>query len=196
MTSKALAGWQSERAQNLDELVAAHQAVGGTGPGRRYATAQINDAYLVAVAGEFQAFCRDLHSEAAAVVVEHINPPSLQPLTAAALTQNRQLDRGNAHSGSVGADFGRFDLPVWDTVRDFDKRNAERRKKLDQLNTWRNAIAHRDFTFNEDQEKLLAPKKRGLGEVRGWRAACDQLAQALDRALAEHLEALVGTRPW
>jgi hypothetical protein len=32
--------------------------------------------------------------------------------------------------------------------------------------------------------------------VRRWRAACDQLAQALDVAVGDHLEALAGDRPW
>ena len=42
---------------------AVHANVGGTERGRRYATQQINRAYAVQLASEFQGFCRDLYSE-------------------------------------------------------------------------------------------------------------------------------------
>lgn len=64
MPSRALAEWRGRRSDELDELLAAHAAVGGTGRGRRYATEQVNRAYALAVAAQFQGFCRDLHSEA------------------------------------------------------------------------------------------------------------------------------------
>jgi hypothetical protein len=51
------------RATALDEIEAAHAGVGGVGPGRRYATQQINRAYAVLLASEFQGFCRDLYSQ-------------------------------------------------------------------------------------------------------------------------------------
>jgi len=47
----------------LDEIEAAHASVGGTGPGRRYATQQINQAYALLIASQFQGFCHDLHTE-------------------------------------------------------------------------------------------------------------------------------------
>lgn len=51
------------RARALDEIEAAHASVGGTGPGRRYATQQSNQAYAMLLASQFQGFCRDLHTE-------------------------------------------------------------------------------------------------------------------------------------
>ena len=52
----------------LDEIAGADAAVGGAARGRRYATQQINRAYAVLLASEFQGFCRDLHSEC----VDHV----------------------------------------------------------------------------------------------------------------------------
>lgn len=55
MPSVALLEWQAGRAAALDEIEAAHRAIGGTGPGRRYATRQINFAYAVLLASQFRA---------------------------------------------------------------------------------------------------------------------------------------------
>jgi len=56
----------------LDELESAQTSVGGTGPDRRYATQQINQAYAVLVASQFQGFCRDLHTECVARLMAFI----------------------------------------------------------------------------------------------------------------------------
>lgn len=65
MPSIAFTIWENDRAASLDEVLAAHSAVGGAGPGRRVATQQINQAYAVLLSSQFQGFCRDLHSESA-----------------------------------------------------------------------------------------------------------------------------------
>jgi hypothetical protein len=70
MSSFALQEWQGVRSGQLDELDLAHGAVGGTGLGRRYATRQLNHAYTVAMASQFQGFCRDLHSECVDVIAD------------------------------------------------------------------------------------------------------------------------------
>jgi hypothetical protein len=62
MSSVALREWQGTRSVQLDELDAAHGAVGGTGPGRRYATRQLNHAYTVVLAAQFQGAARQLHA--------------------------------------------------------------------------------------------------------------------------------------
>ena len=206
MPSVALQEWQGKRGDQLDELDTAHGAVGGTGPGRRYATGQLNHAYAVAVASQFQGFCRDLHSESADVVAGAIgslnsagsvNSWAIARLVLTALTENRQLDRGNAHPGSVGASFESFDLEIWSAARRLDARTARRSRRLEQLNIWRNAIAHQDFDFSRHQMDVLAGMTRlGLDQVRIFRSCCDQLAVTFDRVLARHLESIVGGRPW
>src|SRR5437764_11516805 len=101
--------WSTTRAGALDEIEQAHAAVGGTGPGRRYATQQINRAYAVLLASQFQGFCSELHSES----IDHLlivlaPPPALELLMRAEFTRGRHLDRGNAQPGSLGADFNRL----------------------------------------------------------------------------------------
>ena len=63
MPSLSLQHWNAVRLPRLDEIERAHSSVGGTGPGRRYATQQINHAYAVLLSSQFQGFCRDLHTE-------------------------------------------------------------------------------------------------------------------------------------
>src|SRR5437763_14793480 len=64
LPSIALQQWLDERVPLLDEVRAAHTAIAGPTRGRKYATQQVNQAYLLMVAGQFQGFCRDLHTEA------------------------------------------------------------------------------------------------------------------------------------
>ena len=77
MPSHSYREWLSKRARALDETEAAHASVGGTGPGRRYATQQINQTYAVLVASQFQGFCRDLHTESVTRLMAYIKPPPL-----------------------------------------------------------------------------------------------------------------------
>src|SRR5687768_1571741 len=106
MPSTSYRRWAGARENALAEIEHAHTAVGGTGPGRRYATQQINQAYAVLLASHFQGFCRDLHSESIDHLIVAVSPARLQRVIRVELTQNRQLDRGNAQPGSIGADFG------------------------------------------------------------------------------------------
>jgi hypothetical protein len=63
MPSLSWQQWVTTRARDLDDIEAAHRSVGGTVRGRRFATEQINHAYAVLLASQFQSFCRDLHTE-------------------------------------------------------------------------------------------------------------------------------------
>jgi hypothetical protein len=206
MPSLALEEWQGTRSVQLDELDAAHGAVGGTGPGRRYATGQLNHAYAVVLAAQFQGFCRDLHTESADMVAGAIgslssagsvNSSTIARLVLIALTQSRQLDRGNATPGSIGADFKGFDLDIWDAARQLHVRTQSRLRKLEQLNVWRNAVAHQDFDFEPHELEVLGGMRTiDLRRVRAFRSCCDRLAVTFDEVLARHLEPVVGGRPW
>ena len=68
--------WRTTRASALDEIARAHAAIGGTARGRRFTTQQINQAYAMLLASQFQGFCRDLHSESVDPVVAVIAPPA------------------------------------------------------------------------------------------------------------------------
>ncbi len=74
MPSASLDRWRGERCLALDDIEAAHRALGGTGPGRRHATLELNYAYAVLLSSQFQAYCPDLHSECADVAVQGVTP--------------------------------------------------------------------------------------------------------------------------
>jgi hypothetical protein len=176
----------------LDEIEAAHQSVGGTGPGRRYATQQINQAYAVLLASQFQGFCRDLHTEAVDHLANPIAIADLRKIVENAFLIDRKLDKGNVNPGNIGADFARLGLRLWDGVKRLSKFTSKRQKKLEELNIWRNAIAHQDF----DPTKLGGNTTLHLSAVKGWRRTCEQLAQAFDAVVRDHIIALVGQAPW
>lgn len=190
MPSKSLVGWQTVRSASLDEIEAAHRAIGGHGRGRRFATLQLNHAYAVLVASQFQGFCRDLHSEAADFLGNAVQPAALRPLAVQLFTTSRQLDYQNAQPGSIGADFGRFFMPkFWDEVDSLNPRSLGRRQELADLNRWRNAIAHQDFAE-------VGGASLRLAQVRSWRRTCGSLARTFDRVLGARLRVLVGHPPW
>ncbi len=199
MASKALVKWQTSRQQELDELLAAHEKVGGSGPGRRYATEQLNHAYLVAVAAQFQGYCRDLHSEAVGALVTMARS-QLATILVVTLTRNRKLDFGNANEGSIADDFARIGMEdFWPRVaaEGGQAHTKARRKRLEQMNLWRNAIAHDNFEQNQVRiDKLDGHLRPRLAEVKRCRNACRQLAVTIEAAVAMFLTQVVGRAPW
>jgi hypothetical protein len=191
MPSKAFRRWSKAQAAALDQMENAHASVGGTGPGRRHATDQINQAYAVLLASQFQAFCRELHTESVAYLVDAIEPSNLRPIVRAEFTRERKLDKGNANPGNLGEDFGRLGVEFWDEVKKLSPRNSTRNKSLEMLNLWRNAIAHQHF----DPSKL-GSTKLGLAQVRKWRNACRGLARGFDRVMRAHIGSVTGKIPW
>jgi hypothetical protein len=136
MPSRSLLRWRGPRARELDEIAAAHAAIGGAGPGRRYATQQINHAYLVLLASQFQGFCRDLHSEAVDYLVGPLPATDLRTgMLRGRLIEGRQLDSRNANPGTIGSDFARLRMDFWVLVANRHPRNAERQAALEDLNT-------------------------------------------------------------
>lgn len=170
----------------------AHTAIGGSGRGRRYATQQVNHAYVVLLSSQFQGFCRDLHSECVDHLLQIIRPASLQVVLSAEFLLHRMLDRSNPTPGNLGADFNRLGLEFWREVNRISRRNKNRQKHLDELNDWRNAIAHHDF----DPAKLGGRKTLTLQRIRRFRSVCNALATDFDRVMAKHLETVTGSNPW
>jgi hypothetical protein len=191
MASTAFVTWTTVRRAALEQIVGAHRRVGGTGPGRRYAMEQINHAYAVLLSSQFQGFCRDLHEECARYISAAVSPAVLRDDLYKLYTLSRKLDTGNPNPGTIGADFGRFGLAFWSKVGDLDIRNAGRQAHLEDLNEWRNAIAHQSFN-----EKKLGKGPLRLRRVKAWRQACHQLAAAFDEVMRGRLRALTGTHPW
>jgi len=193
LPSRSLQRWQTESSAALDQIENAHAAVGGNLRGRRYATLQINHAYLVMVSSHFQRFCRDLHTEA----IDHLCAQSVPPdprrdILRMALTLSRQLDSKNPSPGAIGSDFNRFNIRFWDVVkRHAPALNERRQTLLEDLNKWRNAIAHQDFIAAG-----LDPARLSLSNVNRFRTACNNLAQRFDVILGHHLATISGVRPW
>ncbi len=197
--SSALQEWAGKRTANLRELFDAHAQVGGTGPGRRWRTQQINLALVLRVAAEFQGYCRDLHDIAAdefAVQAGQFNG-NLQQILRTQLTQGRKLDMGNAGPGNLGTDFARIGLALWPEVG--KRRPARARawnRSMEALNEARNAIAH------DDRAGLAKIAARGykisqLATMRGFQRDADQLAHCMDDVVASHLQQVFGgSKPW
>ena len=194
MSSASLTLWNTVRAVSLDAIEAAHGSVGGSGRGRRYATEQINHAYTVLLASQFQGFCRDLHGECVrALDGAATMPPLLATLLRTELFQRRQLDKANATRESITADFARFGFSFYNEVVASDRRNIARYRRLQTMNTWRNAIAHQDFSRLVVSGNVPALR---LATVRGWRRSCDGLAKSFDRVMQAQLRDLTGVAPW
>jgi hypothetical protein len=199
MASKALSRWQTIRRNELDQLLSAHKKIGGDGPGRRYATEQLNFAYLVAVAAQFQGFCRDLHSEAAGAFVKGL-PPDISTILLVTLTKNRRLDQGNANDGTIAEDFGRLGMEgFWDLVASEGgkKHTARRLKRVRQMNMWPNAIAHNNFEqYQSSVDELDGRLRPRLVEGKKCRVACETLATQIEAAVAKFLHHVVASAPW
>jgi hypothetical protein len=153
------------------------------------------DAYILLLAGQFQLYCRTLHDEAVRIVAVHVRPAG----TAVILDEvrsNRRLDHGNAHSAALGDDFRWLGSNVWTELVRMDRRNGRRRTRLDQLNVWRNAIAHQALPPAEPYAVTAAGTARTLRWARHWRANCSALAHQLDRFVKQRLNIMLGIRPW
>jgi hypothetical protein len=193
MPSLAFQDWSGRRAAALDEIEHAHRSVGGTGPGRRYLTQQINQAYAVLLSSQFQGFCRDLHAECADYLVAPVASPALLATCRDNLLFGRKLDTGNPNRGNIGSDFNRLGFSFWPAVDADHPRNPQRSSWLEALNRWRNAIAH--HAFAPDMYRGGRPSLH-LSEVQDWRRACDGLARSFDTVLRAHLLVATGVAPW
>jgi hypothetical protein len=193
MPSLALQDWSTRRAAALEEIEHAHRLIGGRGPGRRYLTQQINQAYAVLLSSQFQGFCRELHDNCVDWIVAATASPVLAAIHRGNLLFGRKLDTSNPNPGNIGSDFNRFGFLFWPAVDADHPRNPERRVALENLNRWRNAIAHSAFT--PVMVRGGRPSLQ-LSEVQNWRRACDGLARSFDTVMRAHLLSVTGTAPW
>jgi hypothetical protein len=184
MPSPAFTAWCTSSAAALSQLQA-HRAGGARG-------LQLHYAYVLLLCAHFQAYCRRLHTDATQLLVERIDP-GIAAVVDANLTFARQLDRGNAQPSALGADFSRLGLEFWAVVEAVDARNPARRRKLEELNDWRNAIAHHDI---ERHRADLHPHTVTLTACNSWHSALNGLADSFDQVLTAHLKTLLGSQPW
>jgi hypothetical protein len=193
MPSLALERWRTNRAGSLDEIENLHRSVGAAGPRRRSTTQQLKQAYTLLLSSEFQGFCRDLHTECARAVAHILPSGDLQTLMSEGLLLGRRLNTGNPNSGNIGADFNRFDISFWTLLEAAHPRNPRRKVLLEQMNRWRNAIAHNTF----DPAMLRSGRLvLSWGEVRRWRKACNGLVWWFDQVMQSRLQTITGMKPW
>lgn len=195
MASQALVDWQTDACAAFDEIENAHRAVGGTRPGRRFVTQQLNYAYVTLLAARFQGFARTLHSQTADQIASATHSLDYEVLLFESLTSGRRLDRQNAHPVAIAKDFERFGVDIWEQVEAMRSRNDERRKKLEALITWRNAIAHHDID-TKLSKGALDPVRINFDTCTSWRRALNVLAVGLDQAAADRCQELGIARPW
>lgn len=197
MTSAALDAWVGGRAESLDRLIAAHSAVGGGGPGRKWDTDELNHAILLRLAAEFQGFCRDLHGECVEALLRAAVTQGgvVGQVIRAEFSLNRKLDSGNATPGGVGSDFARLGMTLWpDIYNRYPSRGPMWNRRLELLNTVRNAIAHDDAAKTFDVRAAGWPLT--LPTARRWRRSLDGLARGMDTVCKGHMTRLIGKPPW
>jgi hypothetical protein len=147
----------------------------------------------VLLSAQFQGFCRDLHSECADSLSQGTAIPAWRLICLQNFLAGRKLDVGNPSCGNLGADFNRLGLAFWPSVAADHARNPQRSALLEQLNRWRNAIAHYHFApgmYRGGRPSLT------LADVQEWRKACDGLARSFDNVLRAHVLSITGTAPW
>jgi hypothetical protein len=96
MSSASLVTWAAIRADRIRRLRAAHEAFGGSGPGRRWVTDELNHALILRLASEFQGFARDLHDESGLFVARCLAPrdQQLQDSLRIPYTLYRKMNQG------------------------------------------------------------------------------------------------------
>jgi hypothetical protein len=191
MASPALAAWRTTRRTRLDRLVAAHAAVRAGG----LSAVHLNRLLVLALAAEFQGFARDLHDDAANAFAASVagQDAKVAFVVYSAVVDVRQLDRGNAHPGALGADFGRLGLALWPALEAVDQRARRWNHDLTALNDARNAIAHADDVSLARLRRAGYPLT--LAALRRTRNMLDALAARMDAVTSAHLCVLLSIPP-
>ncbi|MEX2175164.1 MAG: HEPN domain-containing protein [Pirellulaceae bacterium] len=190
MTSLALLLWQTNRSSALAEFEEVHKLVGKSGSRTTHARQQINQAFVLMLSGQFQGFCRDLHSECVDHLAGVVQPAVMRSFLRSKLLDDRKLSKGNANPSALGSDFGRFGLQFWDSLKAHDPKLSDHQIALESMNEWRNRIAHQNF----EQTGGFAPLLRH-SKIKEWKRSCDHLAVAIDAVMTQHLTTATGIQP-
>lgn len=195
VASNALTEWRTAGLKRLAELETVHAKLTGTGRGRRWGTTQLNRSLFLALAAQFQSYCRDLHDEAVQV---HVSAAitAQQPMLQVLLTQGRKLDTGNPRRSALGSDFVRLGFDFIADLKAEGSPTVDRLDNLEVLLDYRNAIGHGDeakITSLEAAGRIAATKK----SYQQYRKALDGLAGTMNEVVADRLSQVLGVvRPW
>lgn len=173
MASDALHGL-TVRLRDVDQLMAAHETVGGLEPGRRYDVEGLNRAAVLMLCAHFEGYVEDVMREALSALNVRIDAA---PLLAA--FHNPWPDRIDDLFAFIG-----MSRPCR-TISWQRASNASVKENLDDLVRTRNRIAH--GTTGVTVRK---------GDVTRYRRYVEGFAPRFDRLVRTQIRTLTGTNPW
>ncbi len=191
MPSASFMRWETERVAILEELDQVCKIVGRSRSTTRPSTQRIAEAAVVLLFAQFQAFCRDLHSECADLLV----PPDLsnewKAVVKTSFVLNRKLDSSNPALSNIREDFKRFGL---DLISEAQRIEPAAFPKLEgafaKLVQYRNAVAHHDYR-KIDLNIIRLDQNFAVQS----RLMCSNLARLFDSIAINHIESLTNQRP-
>ena len=187
--------WDMECVPRLSQLEQVHVAAGGTHRGRRWGTDQLNRSLFVALVGQFQMYCRELHDEATRVYLSQANTRQVAAIEGLLLWR-RELDNRTPRRDALKNDFGRMGLQIIPALQNLYARADVDIDRLGLLIRFRNAIAH----GNEREIRSMAQSssiRPTLSSYRTYKSAINRLVGKLDVVVAAELAGELGIhRPW
>lgn len=198
MPSPALNEWMTNRLPQLAESEAQCVSHDKATPAIPRLLDECLCGYVVSLSAHFQAFCRELYSDSAGLIVREAGP-AIQSLIAVQFAHRTELETANPTRDRIGLDFMRFSFPppprpkkdgnaFWYIV---DQRMGGNKKlraqHLNELNKARNKAAHRTF--------------RGIigvtpAQLRTWTGLCDELTKTFDAVMFARLRDILKADPW
>jgi hypothetical protein len=156
--------WDNECMDRLEQLEQIHRDARGTRRGRRWDTEQLNRSLFVALVGQFQVYCRELHDEATGVYLSQATATQGRTL-GILLRQRRELDNRNPRRDALRRDFGRMGLDIIPGLQGLYG-NADRDLgRLELLIAFRNAVVH----GNESEVDALSRSQGITATVNSYR---------------------------
>jgi len=195
MPSRALREWRTTQRAELDRVDVLLRGVRGAGAAERAMRRHVVDGGIVLLAGHFQRYCREVYGEAVGFLAGQIQPTSAGSVLGDLLMERPALGRGNANSLTLGNDFKRMHLNIWKALERRDQRNLDRMRRINQLNTWRNAVAHQDVP-PPSSAQLIRGTDRDVRSLHTWRHSCSALVHDIDAVVNQHMIVLAGRRAW
>lgn len=143
-------------------------------------------AYAMLLSAHFQAYCRDLYTEASQAVIARIRQKGLNEIVQAQLGAGLVLDRGNPTLDALEDDFSRFGVANFRSTIGTGPPADGHKRSLGDMIACRNKCAHGKQSIPELQ----------LANIRDWRHSCDWLASRLNAILYDVLWRRFRSAPW
>jgi hypothetical protein len=126
-----------ENAADIERLLALHQGIGGTLPGRRYGLEVLNKSAIVLITAFWEAYCEDIAAEGLEHIIKHGTSPDPLPKEIKQSIAKDLKDNKN-------------ELSVWDLSGD----------------GWKKILKDRlELLKNQRNKKLNTPKTQNIDEL-------------------------------